>query len=445
MENSTLGEADPKGGRVTPTNEIWSHSEGVSPFKVTVYENVDRDRTLYLRWREDRPGRERNWTVKSLKKGLRTAGGRIILEVRRWAIEQAKNQHLTLVRGAPKAAVVKAPLRLGDTEAKLIDEKKGKYPKDTPHRREVLRALRYAVEVWGKDRLWESLKPEDFRELWRGRMKTLQEDGHVGHRGAEVVVARILAIAEWLRSEQVIPISACHIQSDWKTTIRTEAGEPEPSRPRYTLEEMRSIIRVAPEVDPRFGLLVALGAELRLGQVVRTMRSGLDLDKGQFRVFGRGKKLGALVILTPGQVVACRRALAGYLRHLEATAIDYPLWPSGKLIGASAGEGVAKDQHATRPPVNRRTIGEWWNQAEELAGIPHVPGRGAYGVRRVAVDGALAEGVSLEGLQAGGGWSDIQVPQTIYRESELASASSEAARVRAKVRGEMEEEKTPNA
>ena len=41
-------------------------------------------------------------------------------------------------------------------------------------------------------------------------------------------------------------------------------------------------------------------------------------------------------------------------------------------------------------------VGRWFRQAEMLAGVPHIKGRGGYGLRRVAVDGLRKERASGE-------------------------------------------------
>jgi len=70
------------------------------------------------------------------------------------------------------------------------------------------------------------------------------------------------------------------------------------------------------------------------------------------------------------------------------------------------------------------------------AGVEHVPGRGWYGLRRIAVDAAKEAGISREGLQQHGGWSDTQVADRIYADQTATYAGKEAADVRAKIRGE---------
>ena len=73
-----------------------------------------------------------------------------------------------------------------------------------------------------------------------------------------------------------------------------------------------------------------------------------------------------------------------------------------------------------------------------MAGIASVPGRGAYGLRRAAVDAAKALGISREALKEHGGWADTQIPDRIYADQEAEFARDEARAVREQIRGERE-------
>ncbi len=409
-------------------------SVGERPWTVRVFEHAGRKGVLYLRWWDQAKG---NWRHRALKRTLRTAGGRILKHVQAWAEGEARKQHEALLRGAPPERRPTAQLTIAETWAVLTHPDTGLYTKDTPHRREVGRALQCAERIWGGDRPWNTLGKDDLRVLRRRRAAQLKEGGAIGLRGTEVTVSRILTVAEWLRDEGKIDERACLPERDWKKALRTELDAPDPARPRYSPEEMRALIRRAGEVDPRLGLAVALGAELRLGQVIRAVRTDLDLVAGTYRVGRRGKKLGATVTLTAGQLTVVRQALGeGYLRILEQTATDFPLFPAGQLRGGRKGEGVALAHLAEARPLNRRTLLAWWYELEALCGIPHVPGRAAYGVRRAAVDAAVAAGISRDALKEHGGWSDTQTPDRIYREQERVEARAEAARTRAEIRGE---------
>jgi integrase len=307
-----------------------------------------------------------------------------------------------------------------------------------------MREVERAARIWN-DAPWATIRRADLRALWRQRIAELRGTGATGLRGAEITAARVLAVAQWLRDEELIPSDAGVPRRTWKEELRNDwlelSGErsvPAPNRPRHTLEEMRQILLAARAVDPRFHLLMVLGAEVRLGQVVRCRRSDLDLAKGLLTVHGRRGKRGVLVELTAGQRQVAREAVTtGYLRELERIAPDYPLFPAGQMPGGRKGDDAhAVARHLEAEPVNRKTIHEWFHAAEVVAKVPSVAGRAAYGVKRAAVDAVKAAGISREGLMAHAGWTDTQMADRVYADQQAEHARHEAAAMRAKIRGE---------
>jgi integrase len=201
---------------------------------------------------------------------------------------------------------------------------------------------------------------------------------------------------------------------------------------------MRMILDVAHLVDPRFDLLMWLGAELRLGQVARCRRGHLDRTAGTLYVPGMGNKEGTTSMLTEGQIAAAEAAFTtGYLAELEASGRpDYALFPGAKWRGGN--DGVFPIALIEAPHVERTALRKWFRKAEDLAGIPHVKGRGQYGVKRAAVQAAKEFGISREGLMAHGGWRDTQMPDMIYADKEADAARREARDIRAQIRGEVD-------
>ncbi len=119
--------------------------------------------------------------------------------------------------------------------------------------------------------------------------------------GAEKVLEHVLAVASWLRDNEYIPEAGCIPSSKWSGELYedwwTRTGSDQDyqvNKPRHTRDEALAILAAAPQVDPRFDLLLTLGADLRLGQVVRAMRSQLDLTANTFTgvVYGRRTKKG---------------------------------------------------------------------------------------------------------------------------------------------------------
>lgn len=422
----------------------WEKAVGFLPHKVTVYEEPSRNGTLYLRWRS-----AGNWKRKSLQRPLRTPRGKVDPDTQKWALQQAEAQYAQLVQGLPiEERASSTPLTIAQGLERAIDRATGKYPTDTPHRREVERELKRAVEHWGGDTAWEAIKRRDIRKLWRWRISELHAAKHDGLRGAEITISRVLAVAAWLRDEELIPPGACSLSRKWKEELRKDWIEltgaralPEPARPRHTLVEMRSIMAVAGRVDPRLELMLVLGAELRLGQVIRGRRTDLDLEHATFTILGKGHKRGELVKLTAGQLAIVTHHLTkGYLRELEQEAADYPLFPAGQLVGGRKMEDprASVHRHLNAKAIDRSVLDNWFHDAERLAEVPVVKGRGAYGLKRQSVDAAKAAGISREGLQRLGGWSDTQMPDRIYADQEAGYARDEARDVRAKIRGETE-------
>ena len=100
---------------------------------------------------------------------------------------------------------------------------------------------------------------------------------------------------------------------------------------------------------------------------------------------------------------------------------------------ASANQAITQLETGTPSVV---LDGDSFKEAERLAEVPHLEGRAAYGLRRAAVDAAKEAGISREGLQAHGGWTDSQIPDRVYADQQAGYARDEARRVRAKIRGE---------
>lgn len=419
--------------------ELWQDRVGLSPHAVIVYENAEKGGTIYLRWRSGG-----NWKKRSLGASLRDERGRVKSELRRMALAEAERQYELLSGKRAPASATKAPLTLAATWPIISHAKTGLYPTLTPHAKEVAMALRDAGRILGDTTPWDLIDRARIRGLGRTRIDDLRAKKTTGYRGAEVTLQRLFAIAAWLRDEGLIATDACLPPRKWRDDLRSYwqqvagvAASPEPTRPRHTLPEMRRILEKAGSVDPRLELLLALGAELRLGQVLRARRSDLSVEHRTLTIRGARKKRGTVVELTAGQWAAWERARDGYLAKLEEALPDYPLFPRGQMPGGRSGHPVAEvARHGDAPHIDRNSVINWFHLAETKAKVPYVRGRSAYGLRRVAVDAAKEMGISREGLKAHGGWTDSAVPDAIYAEQDAGYARTEARDVRARIRGE---------
>lgn len=273
------------------------------------------------------------------------------------ALAEAARQYEILSgrRASPSRPLT--PLTIGETWA-TVTARDGLYPILTPHAKEVGRALAAAARIWDATLPWNAIDRARIRLLGRTRVDELRAAGRVGFRSAELTVQRVLSLAAWLRDEGTIASDACLAPWRWREDLLSYwshvAGASAPEPPRHTLEEMRALLKAAPIVDPRFALLLALGAELRLGQVARARRSDLDEAHGTLTIRGRGRKRGTVIELTSGQWTAWLAAKAGYLAKLEAASIDYALFPQGQMPGGRSGSARATvERHA-------QSHGQWF-------------------------------------------------------------------------------------
>lgn len=439
---------------MTLKDGTWHYVIGMLPHRVMAYEDMTRNGIVYLRWRV-----AGDWKRKSLGFAVRTTKGVIDKAQEKRARQAADEMYGRLVSGGamPKKPVAELTIADGWTLAK--DPDTGKWPDDTMHRREMDRAFERAKSTWGARTAWNSIDRGEIRKLWRTEFRRARALGHEGVRSTEVVIARVMAVANWLRDEQKIAPTACLPWKAMKDEMRTDfakatKGRHEVKRLRYTPEQYRAMLASADQVDPRWALLLSLGAEYRLGQVKRVRRTDVDLAGNRVTVRGAGKKRGMVIALTKGQRAQLEAALGpgGYLYGLEQAysrgkVADYPLFP-GRRLPVKDGAIVTRAEHAERDDLDNTQMRAWLKANEKRARvdgkpIAHETGRGWYGLRRAAVDAAKAAKISREGLQAHGGWSDAQIPDTIYADQQMSYAQQEAAEIRAKIRGEIEDAPTP--
>jgi integrase len=215
---------------------------------------------------------------------------------------------------------------------------------------------------------------------------------------------------------------------------------------RREVEEVRALC------DPRVRLVVEIGAELRPGQVLRAMRSMLDMEHG-IGGYGLGRFHGSLVGTNgkPGQDVDLHPEMRehlehvltkGYLAELEAAyesgaLADYPLFPGGKLV---AGRIPLRrvEKHPTRHLSKSQAIA-YWRVFESAVGVPHVEGRSFFGLRRGLTDVArdhASDGRVLNNLT---GHTNDQTREDYYldgkRDEDIAAAAVTRRAVRLSIMG----------
>lgn len=321
----------------------------------------------------------------------------------------------------------------------------GKYPTTTPQWKDMDRASGRVTGILGGHRVWSELRSKDYTAVWRSMAQNTQDTG-LGPRMAEQTIQLLQAASNWLhrndyttRAPQAPKGWRQELKKDWTELTGDSEEAIQPSRPRYTAEETKKIFSVLPEADPRIRLAIEIGAEYRMGQVLRVRRSGIELgEAGEttlLRIPGAGRKPGAKIALTQTQDDTLRDAIgaSGHLADLEEAyrggeISDYPLFPAGELVkGRIAWDG--------KTLMNRRTALAQFYAVEKAAGVEPIDGRGWYGLRRGFSDLTRVETTDERVRDAAGGWTTgSETRSRIYMDPNDLSVIEEAARVRRKVR-----------
>jgi integrase len=367
-----------------------------------------------------------------------------------------------ILRGtrAPKEEREKA-LSLSEGFDLALDLVRGKYATKTRRWQAVHYARNVAERILGKNTLWTELSHSDLKQLGRtlANEAVRKADGQkvLGVRSAESTIDALLSVAAWLREESMLPATTLLPMPKWRKKLKAEWAAitkttVRPVRHRNTPEEMRALFKHVqhPDVDARFSLAFQIGGEQRIGQVIRCVRSDLELGSledsrlsigpgrfGILRVPSAGNKTTSPVMLNEADRKAIDAALVGYLSLYEdayrnGRIHDFPLFPSGRLK-----KGKAKVSE--RPTsLTRDAARKMFQQLEKIAGVEHVPGRGWYGTRRTATD--LAEDLESDQrvLNALSGHRDSRTRQTIYQDENRPEVLARAAQARSRLRAIIE-------
>lgn len=430
----------------------------VSP-PLHVFERTDRGRDLYLKWSVGD-----SWRKPKLKKmtSVRDENGDVdpdlVTDARKAALAQYRTQkdEGTSDESDDKSSASSSagPLTLKEGFEEVLAVPGGKYPKRNDNHGAMRLAGERVRRIHGDHLPFEDLRPGHYRKIWRTFARKYEE-WELGARMAEITAKNLLAAANWLRDEGIIdhaptPPSQWHekLKADWEKIV---GEKPEPDRPRHTKEQYQALFEHLDdddmEADPRCELALQLGAEYRLGQVVRSDRSDLDLSEGAgighgtFRIHGRRKKKGQLVYLTPEMRDTVDVALGeeGHLHgfetlYQEGEIDDYPLWPGGKL---REGKCVPREPFTKQSPD---TVRGYFHDYEKQLGIEPVDGRAWHGIRRIASDVSGDYTDNEEVRDALGGWQNRSGTRASYYEGEeKPSVLRRAAEVRRAMRGEVEE------
>lgn len=297
----------------------------------------------------------------------------------------------------------------------------GRYVADSRQRRDERGMADDIMEYWPSTSPITAIRTKSFRELWRwmasqhfegrsrevivGRKRQLKKESDTSRRRVRVMrwgglrhversvrlVAKLLRYcAEKESWESVPPLPddwKADMQKDWES-YATQAGvrliRPDPiSREHTAVESVRLYSRIS-EFPQRLHVMMEIAPLWRWGQALRLHRLDYRPDLGRYGALnceGRGAKWGAWMWLTEWQRMVLDWALGSFLSPWEERFQDrrihnYWLFPAGRLNSRKLHLSMV---HLTEPGLRLQ-----FNEAERIAGIKHVPGRGWYGLKRRA-------------------------------------------------------------
>lgn len=213
----------------------------------------------------------------------------------------------------------------------------------------------------------------------------------------------LVRIASWLHAQKpesgASPLTVENVSQDvqkiWQSTFQTGTkGE----KPRHDpLEYQRLIVGLydpATPIDPRARLAFLMNVERRTGQVRRVMRTDITMEHGRpfaFRISATGnKKTNDLYLFVDRAAEELELALtSGYLckyeeAYKQGKIKNYPIFLQGKLTD----EGYIRfdPKKLLKAPYNERSLLEEFRALEKHCNIEPIPGRGWYGLKRLAAD-----------------------------------------------------------
>jgi hypothetical protein len=448
--------------------EPWEETVGQRPHTVWVGERKAGG-NVYVRWTVGRTVFPRSLSFK-----VRDERGRERKTEQKKARGIAERLAAALREGRDPTAVLEEALRPDGTSANAPGAAKGSflslkealdralkvgtgmYVVDDSHTRAMRRAAELLKQALGPGFSMGELTSSTAETVWRHVLKEASTRGKEpnGHGAAEKAIVLLYNVAGWIHRKTPKEAPNTQPEKGWKSKLRADWEKafkqslPDAKALRYSRKETAALFANLHRADPRVQLALQLGAELRAGQVARSMRSHLDLndvrpyDHGTFKVEGRGKKHGELVHLTPAQRTYVDHCLGpeGHLHELEQAyqsgrIADYHLWQKGKMRHGR----IPLERHLDNPgPMDPGSLIDLFKEYEAAIGIPHMRGRDFHGIRRVMSDiaedytGDSRELDRLTGHAASGTRSKV------YQDRHKEEFREGAAEVRARMRADLE-------
>lgn len=443
-------------------NQPWRYEAGRGETHVVAFERIGEGRkpgSVVMRYTDSRKtGRDKRSSA-TLPFLIRDEYGSLDADAVRRAEDEVEALATQLRCGDPvdiRPSSEKA-LTIFDGFTLVADPIEGAHLGKKGHiRRKRLLASRDTLahrDIFGPNKTFKSLEAKDIEKVWRKRAHQYLESGRGGHRSTEILIADLFAVANWLRKRypKKVGVADARAPQKWRKDMlkdweRTTEKKVHVTRGRHTDEEMKKIFAnlYDDHVDPRLALAIELGAELRIGQVLRLRRSQVVLESdpdgfaphGRFVVEGEGNKGGAPVAMLPEQRLALDRALETFLRVCEASyqakaIADYYIFPSRIRMDGTAYPHNADDYH----PVGRQQMLRDFHELERISGVEVIERRGWYGLRRLIADLASDNETDARVLNAYQGWAaGSTVRESTYHLRDSLKIAGKGAELRAKVR-----------
>lgn len=432
---------------------------------MTAYERPNRGNTVWLRWGWGGGAPKQRATTLKLRDdagqvlAAREADALAMLALAAAALARGEDPGDALHPAAAPAQIGEMRLRQGFDRALEIESGRGHYTTKTEHWKQAVVYSDDLCEILGADTLWRTVTEDTAAQVWRkyagwhavgATRKVRQGDGWQiypkgGHDAARRSVWWLYVVAKRVaRAEQrVAPDPPRDMRGNLADIwVKMTGKTTDPACARFTDDEVAALLARLPAADPRLRLALGLALESRLGQVIRGMRSHLDirpgagaLGHGILTIHGQRKKRGTFIDLTVGQRADVDAAMAkgGMLAKLEidylAIGKDYPLFPGGRV--PLNGE-VRHTATTSWTPTGLRCA---MLDLQIAAGVAIIAGRGVYGLRRWAADRAEDFETDERALNVITSHAHTRTRRG-YQDSTSTSARKLAADVREKLRAQ---------
>ncbi len=275
-------------------------------------------------------------------------------------------------------------------------------------------AMKMFLEFFGRDRRPDTLSQRDWdRFIWERRSGKVGPSGQpVSDRTIERDLKFLLAVFNWAaksRDEQGLLLESNPLRG-----LKTPK-EKNPTRVLLTEPEYEALLQVSLAMDWRFRVALVIAHETghRIGAIRQLRWSDVDLEGGVIRWRGEHEKTG-YEHRTPVTTEAL--AVLEEARRNNPGIGDAPLLPAPKNPSKCASRWLARD---------------WWEKAQELAGLEPKHGRGWHSLRRKFASDLMDQ--PLKVLCELGGWKTAQTVLQCYQradEDQLRKALEHRRRTR---------------